>query len=89
MNDATLVTDGQSPAVRLERHLVDPPPVVWRAITEPNELRSWFPCDVEISGGRWEAGAAITFRFSPKVMDMTLSGRVVIVEEPTLLVHVG
>ena len=58
-------------------------------ITEPNELRSWFPCDVEISGGRWEAGAAITFRFSPKVMDMTLSGRVVIVEEPTLLVHVG
>ena len=29
MSDATLLTDRARPAVRLERHLPDPPAVVW------------------------------------------------------------
>jgi uncharacterized protein YndB with AHSA1/START domain len=85
MTDATLLTDGARPAVRLERHLPDPPAVVWQALTEREQLRSWFPCDVIVEGGRWEVGATITFPFPPDVMDMTLTGEVLEVDEPNLL----
>jgi uncharacterized protein YndB with AHSA1/START domain len=85
MNSGTLVLDGARPAVRLERHLPDPPPVVWRAITEPEELRSWFPCEVVVAGGRWEVGAALTFLFPRDVIDMTLTGEVLAVDEPNAL----
>jgi uncharacterized protein YndB with AHSA1/START domain len=85
MTDATLLTDGARPAVRLERHLADPPAVVWQALTEREQLRLWFPCDVIVSGGRWEVGAAITFPFPPEVMDMTLTGQVLEVDEPHVL----
>jgi uncharacterized protein YndB with AHSA1/START domain len=85
MTDATLLTDRARPAVRLERHLADPPDVVWRALTEREQLRSWFPCDVIVSGGRWEVGAAITFPFRPEVMDLTLTGEVLEVDEPNVL----
>jgi uncharacterized protein YndB with AHSA1/START domain len=86
MNQATLITDGSRPAVRLERRLPDPPDVVWRAVTERDQLRTWFPCDVVVEGGRWQTGVAITFRFPPEVIDMTLSGRVLEVDEGRLLV---
>ena len=68
MTDATLLTDRARPSIRLERHLPDPPEVVWRALTEREQLRSWFPCDVILSGGRWEVGAAITFPFPPEAI---------------------
>jgi uncharacterized protein YndB with AHSA1/START domain len=63
MTEARLLTDRARPAVRLERHLVDPPAVVWRALTEREQLRSWFPCDVIVSDGGWRAGAEISFPF--------------------------
>jgi uncharacterized protein YndB with AHSA1/START domain len=85
MTDARLLTDRERPAIRLERHLPDPPDVVWRALTEREQLRAWFPCDVILSGGRWEAGAAITFPFRPEVHDMTLTGAVLEVDEPWVL----
>jgi uncharacterized protein YndB with AHSA1/START domain len=86
MTDATLLTDRARPAVRLERHLPDPPAVVWRALTEREQLRSWFPSDVILDGGRWEVGATITFPFPPEVMDLTFTGEVLEVDEPSLLV---
>jgi uncharacterized protein YndB with AHSA1/START domain len=85
MTDATLLTDRRRPAVRLERHLPDPPTVVWQALTEREQLRSWFPTDVIVDGGRWEVGATITFQFPPEVMDLTITGEVLEVDEPTLL----
>jgi len=85
MTDGTLDTTGPKPAVRLERRLPDPPAVVWRAITDREELKAWFPCDVIVEGGRWEVGAAITFPFPAEVMDMTLTGTVLAVDEPKLL----
>ena len=85
MTDAELHTDGPRPAVRLERHLADPPAVVWRALTEREQLRSWFPCDVIVDGGRWIVGAAISFPFPPEVIDMTLAGEVHEVDEPKVL----
>jgi uncharacterized protein YndB with AHSA1/START domain len=85
MTDGTLDTTGPHPAVRLERRLPDPPAVVWQAITERDQLKAWFPCDVIVEGGRWVVGAAITFPFPPEVIDMTLTGTVLAVEEPRLL----
>jgi uncharacterized protein YndB with AHSA1/START domain len=83
----TLLTDGARPAVRLERQLHDPPEIVWRALTERDRLRSWFPCDVIVEGGEWVPGAAITFPFPSEVIDLTLTGEVLEVEEPNLLVY--
>jgi len=85
MTDARLLTDRKRPAIRLERHLLDPPDVVWRALTERDQLRAWFPCDVILSGGRWKVGAAITFPFRPEVLDLTLTGEVLEVDEPSVL----
>ena len=85
MTDARLVTDRRRPAVRLERHLPDPPEVVWRALTEREQLRSWFPCDVIVSGGAWDVGAALTFPFPPETIDLRLTGEVLEVDEPNVL----
>jgi uncharacterized protein YndB with AHSA1/START domain len=86
MTNTTLLTNGAMPAVRLERDLPDPPETVWRAVTEREQLRSWFPCDVIVEGGEWVPGAAITFPFPPEVIDMTLTGEVLEVDKPHLLV---
>jgi uncharacterized protein YndB with AHSA1/START domain len=83
MTNATLLTDGARPAVRLERDLPDAPPVVWRALTDRTELQAWFPCDVMVAGGTWQVGASITFSFGEH--DMTLTGEVLEVDEPRAL----
>jgi uncharacterized protein YndB with AHSA1/START domain len=85
MTDTRLITDGPRPAVRLERHFPDPLPVVWQAITDREQLQAWFPCDVIVAGGRWQVGAAITFPFPSETIDMTLTGEVLVVDEPKLL----
>jgi uncharacterized protein YndB with AHSA1/START domain len=87
VSDATLLIGGRRPAVRLERQLPDPPEVVWQAITDPDELRSWFPCHVVVAGRQWRVGAAITFAFPADVIDMTLTGEVLEVDEPKLLAY--
>jgi uncharacterized protein YndB with AHSA1/START domain len=82
---ATVSTEDGRTSVHLERRLADPPETVWRALTDREELRSWFPCDVIVEGGRWVVGAAISFPFPPDVIDMTLAGEVVEVAEPSQL----
>ena len=85
MTEGAIATGGEKPAIRLERHLADPPPVVWQALTDREQLRAWFPCDVIVVDGRWEVGAAISFAFPPEVIDMTLTGEVLIFDEPKAL----
>lgn len=87
MTDPTASTEGGRASVRLERHLVDPPAIVWQALTDRDQLRSWFPCDVVVDGGRWILGAKITFILPPEVIDMTLRGEVLEVEEPSRLAY--
>jgi uncharacterized protein YndB with AHSA1/START domain len=87
MSEGSLLTNGSRPAVRLRRHLSDPPAVVWKALTEREQLRRWFPCDVIVNGGAWVVGARLTFPFDPDVIDMTLTGQVLHVEEPLLLAY--
>jgi len=70
--------------VRLERRS-DPPSVVWRAITEREQLRSWFPCDVVVTGETWESVPPSRLPFSPEVIDVVLTGTVLAVEEPNML----
>src|SRR5438552_3379635 len=41
--DGTLLRYGDDCVVRFERHLAHPVEKVWRAITEQDELRQWFP----------------------------------------------
>lgn len=87
MSKGKLLTEGTVTGVRLERVLPDPPSVVWRAITDREELRSWFPSDVIVEGGEWKAGAAISFVFPSDVIDMTLEGEVLDVDEPRSLAY--
>jgi uncharacterized protein YndB with AHSA1/START domain len=82
MTEATLITHATGPAVRLERRLPDPPDVVWRALTEREQLRAWFPSDVI---GEWKVGAPLRFPFPPEVIDMTLTGEVLEVDAPRRL----
>ena len=60
MNDARLEKDGPRFALRLERRLPHSPEKVWRALTERELLKQWFPADVE---GAWTVGATLRFHF--------------------------
>lgn len=80
MTRAALQTDGPRPAVRLQRHLSKPPAAVWRAITEPEEQRAWFPG--VILTDTWAVGASLTFQEE----QMTFTGTVLELDEPHLLV---
>ncbi|HKO27075.1 MAG TPA: SRPBCC family protein [Solirubrobacteraceae bacterium] len=73
------------PALRFERRLSHPVEVVWRAITESDELEHWFPSRVEVDELR--PGAEMTFRFEDmplEGMPMTISGRVTAFDPPRL-----
>src|SRR5205814_253424 len=49
--------DGK-PALRFERRYAHPMERVWRAISDPSEMASWFPSNVE---GERAVGADLTF----------------------------
>ena len=51
-------TDDGRPAVRFVRRLAHPVDRVWRSITDPGELRHWFPAAVELE---LRVGAPIRF----------------------------
>ena len=64
------VRDDGKYVLRFERHLGHPPEKVWRALTEPDQLRRWFPTDIE---GERKLGAKIRFVFredAPRAEDM-------------------
>jgi uncharacterized protein YndB with AHSA1/START domain len=61
MTEATLIATGEKPVLRFERFLPRPIEDVWRAVTDPTEMRAWFPTRIEIS--RWETGVTLTHHF--------------------------
>src|SRR5436305_13572522 len=75
--------DGR-PALRFERRLSHPVDVVWRAITESDELEHWFPSKVKVEDLR--AGAEMTFEFEDMPLDApsTMTGRVTEFDPPRL-----
>jgi uncharacterized protein YndB with AHSA1/START domain len=62
--EATLIKDGTRYTVRFERELAHPPAKVWRALTERELLRKWFPSDVL---GGWDVGSKLQFVFPDEV----------------------
>lgn len=71
-------------SVRLERDLPDPPHQVWRALTDPEELKSWFPTEIAVD--RWEVGARLSFVF-PEHEEYNMTGTVLECDEPRLLAY--
>ncbi|MGW5386731.1 SRPBCC domain-containing protein [Nocardia sp. NPDC003963] len=61
-----VLRDGERVGTRYERDLAHPPEKVWRALTESDHLRHWFPADII---GERRAGAAVRFRFWPESVD--------------------
>ncbi len=61
MADATLSTTGERPVLRFERRLSGSVETVWRAVTDPDEMRAWFPTRIEID--EWKVGATLTHHF--------------------------
>jgi uncharacterized protein YndB with AHSA1/START domain len=67
MTDATLLRTGDRPILRFERHLAQPIDVVWTAVTDPAEMRAWFPTRIEIA--EWKVGATLTHHFDEHDID--------------------
>src|ERR1041385_7649908 len=67
MREAILQRQGARPILRFERHLTKPVDVVWRTVTEPDELRAWFPTKIVID--QWKAGATLTHVFEGHDID--------------------
>ena len=57
-NQGTLIHIDSQPALRFERRYEHPVERVWRAISDPAEMASWFPSNVE---GERAVGADLTF----------------------------
>ncbi|MGH3448361.1 MAG: SRPBCC domain-containing protein [Nocardioidaceae bacterium] len=57
---ATLQTIEGKPGLRFERRLAHPPEKVWRAVTDPAQMKHWFPASVETE---LRAGASMRFSF--------------------------
>jgi uncharacterized protein YndB with AHSA1/START domain len=60
MSIGTLHDTPSGPQLRFTRRLGHPPEKVWRAITEPEHLKAWFPDTIVVD--RWEVGATLQFR---------------------------
>lgn len=61
----TVRRDGEVVVLDFERDLAHPPEKVWRAITESEHLRHWFPADIV---GERAAGAELRFVFWPEAV---------------------
>lgn len=83
MREATLISTGDKAVLRFERFLPRPIEEVWRAVTDPIELRAWFPTRIEID--RWETGASLTHHFDGQPL-APLPGKVLECSEPHRLV---
>lgn len=66
-DEGTLARAGARTVLRFERHLRQPVGTVWRAVTDPVEMRSWFPARIEI--GEWAVGAELTHHFGDHDID--------------------
>lgn len=79
MTEAMLLNAGGRPVLRFERHLDQPVETVWRAVTDVQEMRAWFPTRIEIE--EWRVGASLTHHFEHPGMD-PLPGSVLEWEPP-------
>ena len=67
--------------IRFRRRLAHPPERVWRSLTEPEHLKSWFPDRVT---GEWRVGARLRFVDAGN-QAQGFEGEVLAYDPPTLL----
>ena len=79
MTKATLQRAGSRPVLRFERHLQRPVEAVWSAVTDPDQMTSWFPTRIQID--EWRVGATLTHFFDEHDME-PLAGTVLDWEPP-------
>jgi uncharacterized protein YndB with AHSA1/START domain len=72
---------GERWILRFSRRLPHPPEKVWRAITEPAHLDTWFPTRIV---GSWEVGAPLRFEFREEQAP-SFDGEVLAFEPTSLL----
>jgi uncharacterized protein YndB with AHSA1/START domain len=77
--DGELEQAGGQWRLRFTRPLRHPVDDVWRALTEPQHLRAWFPDGVDSD---WRVGATLTFGPAGAA---TFTGEVLVVEPPNVL----
>ena len=65
--------------LRFVRELDHPPDRVWRALTEAEHLRTWFPDEVD---GEWVPGGGLSFSSE---LGGTFDGEVIAVDPPSVL----
>jgi uncharacterized protein YndB with AHSA1/START domain len=81
----TLSTENGRTVLRMQRELRHPVEKVWRAITEPGELRGWFPAAVEVDL-RLDGPITFTFEDDPDApVDEHGSGVIRAYEPPRLI----
>jgi uncharacterized protein YndB with AHSA1/START domain len=76
-----LEREGDLAVLRYQRHLTQPRDVVWRAMTEPAQLASWFPTTIE---GEQAPGASLRFGFRGVNMEQMV-GEMLAFDPPRLL----
>jgi uncharacterized protein YndB with AHSA1/START domain len=79
MTEATLLRSGARPVLRFERHLPKPIDTVWRSVTDPIEMQSWFPTRIVID--EWKVGAELRHYFDGHDID-PLPGIVTVWQPP-------
>lgn len=62
----TVLRDDDRVGLRYVRHLHHSPERVWRALTESDQLRHWFPCDMV---GERREGAELSLPFWPEHLE--------------------
>jgi uncharacterized protein YndB with AHSA1/START domain len=77
--NGTYITVEDRPALVFERRLAHPVDAVWRAITEPDELASWFPNQVEMD---LRVGGQIRFTFPEGLDYPPMDGEVLELDPP-------
>jgi uncharacterized protein YndB with AHSA1/START domain len=81
MREGRLEQNGDQWQVHFTRRLPHPPEKVWKALTEPEHLKAWFPNDIE---GEWKEGAALRHVFrNEEAPDM--KGEIRVFEPPAVL----
>ena len=73
---------GEHPVLRYRRLLHQAPGTVWRALTEDEHLRHWFPTTIE---GARAVGAALSFGFPAPLELPAMRGEVLALKPPRLL----
>ncbi len=78
--EGTLERAGGRWRLRFERVLAHAPEKVWRALTEEEHLKAWFPTTIE---GELRPGAAL--RFADRAAGWSTTGEVIACEAPRVL----